>query len=260
MEFGELKPYLKALALPPASLLLVLLAAQLLALRRRRLGAVLGMSALLLLWLLGCNAVAYWLEPRLLSEYPTLTLAALKERQVQAIVVVGGGLTGPAPEYGGEPQLGQYTAPRVRYGAWLARHSGLPLAYSGGLAWGYDPATHKTEGEVAQRLLLEDYGLRLRWVDSKSRDTEQNGRLMGELLRRDGIRRIALVTHAFHMPRTMHAFAASGLELTPAPLGRFGSEPPRALDWLPSVSGFTNTYLVLHEWLGLRVARLGSTH
>jgi uncharacterized SAM-binding protein YcdF (DUF218 family) len=105
-------------------------------------------------------------------------------------------------------------------------------------------------------VLQEDYGLALRWMDEHSRDTAENAARMAELLRRDGVRRIALVTDASHIPRAAAAFRAAGLEVIPAPTDfPIRLERP-LLEWLPSAHGLTTCRELLREWLGRAVARM----
>ena len=52
-----------------------------------------------------------------------------------AIVILGGGVRRHAAEYGGDT-LGQLTLERVRYGARVARLTGLPVLVSGGSVFG----------------------------------------------------------------------------------------------------------------------------
>ena len=135
MEFGALKPLLTSLALPPASLLLLALLGLLLALRHKRTGLTLVTVSVLLLALLSCHGTAVWLSRTVLPQFPALPVSSLQTHKVQAIVVLGGGVHPVSPEYG-EPQASPAAAMRLRYGAWLARQTGLPVAFAGGLGWG----------------------------------------------------------------------------------------------------------------------------
>jgi uncharacterized SAM-binding protein YcdF (DUF218 family) len=251
---GELKPILTSLVLPPASLLLLTGLGLLLALRKRAAGLLLAFLATTLLWLLSCHAVAVWLAQSLLPQHPPLSVAALKASPVQAIVVLGGGVHPVSPEYGA-PQASPAAAMRLRYGAWLARQSGLPVAFAGGLGWGAAGTQNISEAEVARRAALQDYGLTLRWVDSRSRDTAENARMLRPLLARDGIDRIALVTHAWHMPRAIAAFRQAGFNVTPAPMAFILPTRNGLLQWTPSADGLGTSQLILKEWLGLLVQR-----
>src|SRR3546814_14888599 len=68
-----------------------------------------------------------------------------------------------------------------------------------------------------QITLERDFGVEVRWTESESTSTWTNARLSAAKLRAAGIRRFYLVTHAWHMPRAMLAFAGTGLEAVPAP-------------------------------------------
>ena len=95
MELGEFKPLLTALALPPAAPLLLAFIGLLLVWRKKALGHVLCVVALGGMWLLACNAVAVWLAlhilPQVFALPPATAGAMLQARQVQAVVVLGGG-------------------------------------------------------------------------------------------------------------------------------------------------------------------------
>ncbi|MDO9360940.1 MAG: YdcF family protein, partial [Polaromonas sp.] len=139
--------------------------------------------------------------------------------------------------------------------AWLARQSGLPLAFAGGLGWGAASTQTLSEGEVARRAAQQDYGLALRWIDDRSRDTAENAQMLRPILHKDGIQRIALVTHAWHMPRSVQAFERAGFTVTPAPTAFILASRNSVLQWVPSADGLGTTQLVLKEWLGLLVQR-----
>lgn len=248
MELAELKPVLAALMLPPAGPLLLALAGLALAARWRRTGLLLVFAAVGGVWLLSCHAVGLELARRLLP--PTAPLAAAQLQQAQAIVVLGGGVLPEAPEYG-EAQPAAPTLARLRYGVWLARRSGKPLAFAGGVGWAAAGTTAASEGEVARRIAQHEYGVALRWVDDRSRDTAQNAQHIAGLLQRDGIRRIVLVTHALHMPRALLTFRRTGLHVIPAPTQLPGWRERPLLEWLPSARGLALSREVLRERLAL---------
>ena len=255
MPLGELKPLLTALVLPPAGPLLLVALGLWWARHRPRAGATAAATGLLVLWLLSGDGMAIVLAQSLLQPVPPLPVTALASQRVEAIVVLGGGVLPDAPEYG-QAQLSGPSLARLRYGLWLARQSGLPVAFSGGVGWAAAGATQTTEGEVASRVAQQDYGISLRWVDDQSRDTAENAEQTAKLLQVDGVRRIALVTNAAHMPRAAGAFVAAGFEVTPAPTRFVLPRQSAVLEWLPSAHGLQSSREVLHEWLGIQVARL----
>ena len=255
MELGSFKPLLTSLAMPPLAPLLLALLGVLLAWRKKRGGLLLVTLSLAALWLLSCHGTAVWLARNALPQFAPVSSAQLKAGGVQAIVILGGGLLPEAPEYGGEPQPAGFTAARLRYGVWLARRSGLPLAYTGGVGWAADGMQHQPEAEVVARVALQDYGVKLRWSEDASRDTSGNARLLAPMLQRDGVRRIALVTDIWHMPRSVAAFERAGLVVTPAPMAFVLPLEHGLLQWLPSAQGLLASRLVLRECLGLAVGR-----
>lgn len=261
MNLGELKPLLTALILPPSSPLLLVLLGLWVALPRQRprrpaqLGAALAVGGVALLWLLSCHGMAVWLSRHALPQMAALPVepaARLKAEKVQAVVVLGGGVRPEAPEYA-LAQPSAYTAARLRYGMHLARASGLPLAFAGGVGWGAAGLKSlPTEAEAA-KAFVEDGGLRIRWLDDRSRDTTENAQRLAELLHAQGVRRVALVTDAWHLPRSIRAFEHAGFEVLAAPTGFIVPESSPWLQWLPSAKGLSDSRHVLREWLGLRV-------
>ena len=256
-----LKPLLSALLLPPLAPLLLALIGLALAVKRKRGGFALVLFALALLWLLSCHGTAVWLSRSVLPQFAPLALnqvsqvSQLKTDKVQAIVVLGGGVLPLAPEYG-QAQPRAETAARLRYGLWLARQSGLPVAFTGGRSWAAHAAQTESEAAVVSRMAQQDHGVALRWLEGDSRDTADNARLLAPVLQRDGVQRIALVTHAWHMPRSVAAFEKAGLVVIPAPMGFVLPDENQLLEWLPSAHGMLASRQVLREWLGIAVARL----
>ena len=207
-----LKKILVALVLPPTGpVLLALFGIWLSRSKRpfaRNAGLTLAVVALLGLLVLALPAVSRALVAPL-EPYPPLSAARL--RAAQAIVVLGGGTYRAAPEYGGDT-AGTATMERLRYGARLARASGLPLLVTGGAPFGGRP-----EGELMREALETDFRLKPRWVEIASRDTAENASLSAPLLQAAGIKRIVLVSHARHLPRAVPLFEQQGFDVAPAP-------------------------------------------
>ncbi len=261
MELGELKPLLTALVMPPAGPLIGI-ALGLLMVRpgqarpwRRRTGLTLASLSALGLWLLSCHGVAVWLAGHILPEVSPIVperLAQLKAQGAQAVVVLGGGILPQAPEYQ-QPQAASSTAERLRYGLKVARESQLPLAFAGGVGWAAaGQGQHPSEAEVAQ-MLAQESKQSIRWLDDRSRDTSENARQMRALMQSERIERIVLVTHAWHMPRSLRHFEQAGFEVIAAPMGFVRPRTRPLLEWLPSARGLLSSQQVLREWLALRL-------
>lgn len=245
MLSGVSRSVLATLVLPPTGLLLLILFGLLLvALRQRGAGLFVAAAGTVSLWLLSCHGAAMVLAATLLPQVPPV----LPERLagVQAIVVLGGGVLRDSPEYGAAQPNGQFAA-RLRYAAWLARRTGKPIAISGGIGWASVGGDLAPEGEVARWMLAQDYGITPRWTDAASRDTRENAVRTRELLARDGIQRIALVTHSWHMPRAADEFERVGFQVLPAPAAFPSAQVRPLLEWLPSSDGITLSHLVIRE-------------
>jgi uncharacterized SAM-binding protein YcdF (DUF218 family) len=251
------KPVLTALLLPPVPLLVLMLIGARLILPRRGLGWCLVLLGAALIWLSGCVGVAQLLSQALLQPPAALgaeRVQALKAPKVPtAIVVLGAGVEPFAPEYG-VSSLQYPSLERLRYGLWLARERGAPVAFSGGVGWAQPDAM--PEARIAARIAAGEFGRPLRWVEDRSRDTRENAGRTVALLRPAGIRHIVLVTHGWHMPRALRAFrdaAGADIRIEAAPMGLArGNELP-VLDWMSSTRGLTDVRNLLREWLG-RVA------
>lgn len=261
-EYAFLKPWLTAILLPPAGPLLLIFLGYLFAVRSKSvlwmaLGKMLFVASFAALWLFSTQGTAIFLErvslrPPLAIEPPGV-MEAFKLDQVQAIVVLGGGQFTASREYG-KGGLAESSAQRLHYGVTLARQTGLPLAFSGGVGWA-SAATQDSEAAAAARWLAQLGLPALRWQESQSKDTAGNAQAMAALLKNDGIKSIALVTHASHMQRAVKEFSATDLKVLPAPTHFLEPEQAMYLDWFPSAQGLRNTRRVLHEMLGLAILK-----
>ena len=249
-SIGPLKPVLTALLLPPGGPLLLIFLAGLLARRFQRLAWALVMVSSLAMWLLACDATAYGLNRLLLSTYAPVT--AEQAAKAQAIVVLGGGVDQFAPEYGDRSEeLGEAAYKRLAYGAHLAKQSQLPVMYAGGKGWAAADTQLHSEAEVAAHTMTRDFGLQIQWQDKDSRDTRENALRAFEVLWPLGKKRILLVTHDWHIQRSLRNFQQAGFEVTPAPMGYLQPPVSIPIDYLPSANGLRHSYWVLREWLGL---------
>jgi uncharacterized SAM-binding protein YcdF (DUF218 family) len=229
----------KALILPPAAPLLVALIGLALIGRWPRAGRMLATLGVLALALLSLPAVAALLI-RFVDDTPPLDPA--RAVSAQAIVILGGGVRTGAPEYGGDT-LARLTLERVRYGARLARVVKLPVLVSGGR-----PATaHGTEARLMKDTLEGEFGVAVRWIEDRSRNTHENAVMSAAILRPAGVRRVVLVAHSFDMPRASAEFAAAGLETIAAPTGILPPYTGIVLDYVPSAHALLVSYYALYE-------------
>lgn len=230
----------KAVVLPPAGPMLVALAG--VALRRRapRAGGVLLWTGSLSLLLL-CLPIVAGLLARPFGMPPLDHAAA---RGAQAIVILGGGIRRAAPEYGGDT-LGRLTLERVRYGAKVARETGLPVLVTGGVL----PGAESSEASLMREALEREYGIPVRWAEDRSRNTFENAQFSAPLLKAGGVTSAVLVAHAVDMPRARAEFRDAGIATVPAPTGLAAQSDMKWTDLVPSVGALQVSYDSLYEIL-----------
>lgn len=254
---GAAKPVFSALVLPPVPFLVLALVGAGLARARPRTGRALALAACIGLWSSCCTAPARWVEESWLSPPAPLDAAqraALKARAADtsmAIVVLGGGMNANAREYG-DGDLASASLQRLRYGIWLSRQTGIPVAGSGGLGWAQSGTPAPPEARRMAEIARDEYGVPLRWVEADSRDTHENAVDTVPQLRRSGIGEIVLVTSASHMPRALREFravAGAAMRVTPAPMGSAWLADSAWLRWMPSGEGLERMRAALHEVL-----------
>ena len=240
-----LKKLLGATLFPPLNGILLLLLG--FALRRwRRIAWTLATLAVVLLVAGSLKPVGQWLLAPLEARSGFAPLAPAAWQGAGAIVVLGGGRYRAAPEYG-EDTVTEEALSRLRYGAVLFRRSGLPVLVTGGRPDGGGVS----EAEAMARILEREWQVPVRWREEGSDDTADNARESARLLKAAGIKRVLLVTHAYHMPRAQALFAAAGVETVPAATVYFSRRPLSPADWLPQAEGMRWVRLALHEWVGL---------
>jgi len=231
--------------IPPGSLLVLLLAALALGRRRPRLAQALVLAACLALYALSIPYVSNSLL-QLLEPGPADPLA---DKTGQAIVVLGAGTYRGAPEYGGDT-VNSLALMRLRYAAHLYRSLKAPLLVSGGAPGGdYTP-----EAVSMKEVLEREFQVPVTWVEAASASTLENARGSFQVLNAAGIRRIYLVTHAWHMPRSRYAFESAGFDVIPAPT-HFVTHAARSratvLDFVPNASSLQYSAWFFHEVIGI---------
>jgi uncharacterized SAM-binding protein YcdF (DUF218 family) len=233
---------LAAALLPPLNLILLGTVGLSLLRRHPRLGKALLVATMGLLYLLSAPFVAdrmlAWLE----RDYPYRPPQA---QAAQAVVVLAAGKYRDAPEYAGDT-LNRLALERARYAARLHRITGKPILVSGG-----NPGGGLPEALAMKEALERDFRVQVRWVETRSINTYENARLSRDILARAGIRKIYLVTHAWHLPRAAAAFRHAGFEVVPAGTVFTTAGETGLMDYLPQAKGLRNAYLAMHEAVGL---------
>jgi len=256
MEFLDyLRPAFKAAFLPPGIILLLLLLAVLLG--QRVIGRLLVWFALIGLYLLSTTAMTHWLAQHL-ETFPARSAAQIKTQRADALLLLSAGYTSANPELDHQSRPDALSLERLGYAVKLHRESGLPIIISGGKLKTQDEPV----AQILARWLHERAGIEALALETRSTSTWENLLYSAPLLRELGFQRVALVTHAFHMPRAMQVAEALGIDAIAAPFGYLGPKPARPSDysdssmWKPAARNITHNYLLLHELLGAHWYRL----
>jgi len=231
-----------ALLAPPGSLLLLAAVGALVAVRRQRLGRALVALSLVALYALSTAFVA----DGLLGTLEPTPGDPLADKDGQAIVALGGGTYFSAPEYG-QDTVSPGTLVRLRYAAQLHRALNKPVLVTGGAPQG-NPLS---EAGLMKQVLEAEFRVPVQWMEQGSNNTLENARLSYDLLAAAGVRRIYLVTHAWHMPRARFAFERAGFAVIPAPTGYSTRYELTALDFLPSAEALFRSNRYFRESIGI---------
>jgi uncharacterized SAM-binding protein YcdF (DUF218 family) len=163
-----------------------------------------------------------------------------------AIVVLSGNVM-PSARWRPLPLLDWDSFQRVNYAALIFRSYPLPIIVSGGGSPGRDEAF-----AVSMRRFLVDQSVPSDhiWIEDTSTSTFQNAAGSARILQARGVRKIVLVTHAYHMMRAERCFRKQGIEVIPAPCA-FTTFPRDLANLLPGWRGLNTSERILHEYAGL---------
>lgn len=236
-----------AFLLPPFNLVLLGAAGFLLLKTRPGLGRCLVATMLALLYLQSIPIVA----DTLLQELETRPGRNLADTDIEAIVVLGGGTYYNAPEYGYDT-VGRYSLERIRYAARLHRITGRPLLATGGAPRG----NSSSEAAQMKTVLEKEFQVPVKWIEGASRNTRENAYKTFAILKGDGISRIALVTHAWHMPRAAREFEQAGFKVIPASTAYTTRYKTDIFAFIPATGALQRSSLFFHEVIGLLWYRL----
>jgi uncharacterized SAM-binding protein YcdF (DUF218 family) len=231
---------------PPAGLILVCAVAAWLTLWYPRFGISLSIVATSLLLLAALPVIA----ARMLEDVEVKPPDKPDFSGAQAIVVLGGGVhRGDGDQV--PDTLGPATLERLDFAAHAYRQLNLRIAVTGGKTEG----AHTAEATLMKAVLEGDFHVPATWVETQSRNTFENALYTQKLLQADHITTVVLVTHAWHMRRALWSFERVGLRAIPYPVPLTYEQSDRADDYLPSMRAIGESYLALHEAIGLAYYR-----
>ncbi len=240
--------FIKSLILPPSNFLLLFIIAIFLLNYSKRYAKRLLIFSCVLFYLLSSPLIASNLIGAL-ENYPALTSKDLTDHEAQAIVILGGGRS-YNPEYAQADDVSMATLERLRYGAYLQSQTKLPILVTGGFINPKDVP----EGLLMARSLERDFKVTATWQEKRSRNTAENAIYSREILAKENIETIFLVTKSWHLTRAVEIFKKQGFTVIAAPTGFDGPVGKKNglgfYDFMPSGKALKiNTYAI-HELLG----------
>lgn len=240
----SLRALLTVLLLPPVGFALAALAFTLFAWRGRRWAGLVATLLLALQVALATPFASLWLQLSLDRLVPPIE--AENAVRADAIVVLGADLVRTDRGWA----VGPLTLERMAAAAALHRQTGLPLLVTGG------PAGHAGAPSLAvvmAETFDADFGLAVRWIEPRARDTRENARFAVAMLHGAGIGSAYLVTHAWHLPRSLLAVRQAGGVAIPAAARRLPAPEGRVWDFVPRADRWAASWLALREWVALAV-------
>lgn len=215
--------------------------------RFRRVAASLLLVAVAWLYVSSTAAFADFLMGTLEDRYPPKAMSVTPT--ADAIVVLGGSTRGDT-HFSRMGDLNQQ-ADRLVHALALYKAGKAPMV----LLSGGDRPGNRPEAEI-MREHLELMGIprHALLLERESRDTHDNAVYSAVLLKGKNVKRILLVTSAFHLRRSVPLFERQGLEVIPAPTDfqRLVGESPLP-GWLPSAENLVRSTYALREYAGYLV-------
>lgn len=170
---------------------------------------------------------------------------------VDAIVVLGGTTFAPQPPRLQVEVSGAFD--RLLHGMRLLRAGRAPtLLLSGGVISFLTGSTMSEADRLAH--LATEYGVAPEQLllESRSRNTYENGLFSTGLLQERGLRRILLVTSASHMRRSVSVFSRHDLEVIAAPTDfSVVDKPFSPMRLMPDVEALRASSRAIKEYVGL---------
>lgn len=208
------------------------------------------------------TAVLYLLSTNLVSGLlmrPLENIHTAKIEQADVIFVLGGGASARGSLLCSEGELGGFSDNRLLTAAQLQKRMQIPLLVTGGQVF----AESGNEARISRNILLNlNVPKEMILVENQARNTEENAVNALAICRERGLKKIVLVTSAFHMQRSLLNFESQNIDsyftFLPYPCDYQSSEyiNVNIFSFVPQQDALTVSYLALHEYLGILAKKL----
>ena len=194
----------------------------------------------ILLYLFSVPMVSDQLLTNLEGKYQSSKLEELiTQKEPKAIVVLSGGV---------DPS---YSLMFNQYASQIAKATKLPILVSGNsLSKGDNNSTN--EATAMAKSLVTDFNITgAIWTEGDSRTTLESAKLSKQVLDKNSIKNVFLITNAWHMSKATQAFKSQGIEVVPAPILTTLniSKSNKVVNFTPSARCLLRSGLFFHEYL-----------
>lgn len=170
--------------------------------------------------------------------------------KTDAIVILTGGYNKNQADFDGTGQIATKAANRFIMGIRLYNTLRIPIIISGTIE----------ETTIASRT-LKACGIKEEdiFMEGNSRNTAENAIYTMQLCRQKEIKKILLVTSAYHLPRSVALFQQKGLNAIPYPTDYRSKQLKKnaLLSFAPSHNMLCNSAVALKEYLGILSLKIG---
>lgn len=235
---------LQSFLLPPLNAIIIILLGVYYFKLQRTKGLILILLGMGFLYLQSIPYVAYRLN-RVIAP-PVFDINQLN--QVQAIVMLGGGINTSADEYEAVAISNADTFLRIRYTAFLARKNPeLPIFASGGTINNND-----SEASLIKKVLQDEFHIKNPiYLEPDSKRTIENAKYTAQMIQKYGISKVVLVSSASHLRRAGALFQKNGINVMLAPTGFYGLgyREWRILWFIPSAYAMLTISSIMREFI-----------
>ena len=137
-----------------------------------------------------------------------------KNKKAQAIVILGAGLTNNSTMK--QPNVSLSLLERLRFGAFLQTNTKLPILVTGG-----GSHTKYSEAQVMRDVLENEFHAKVMFTENKSASTAQNAQFSFEILKKQNIKSIFLVSNSWHLKRASYMFEKYTQDIEIIPIADF---------------------------------------
>lgn len=138
---------------------------------------------------------------------------------------------------------------RILYAAKLANSTKLPILVSGK---GKNLVNQDSEAADMAKSLAVDFNISgAIWIEGSSKNTMENAKFTKQILEKNGIHEIFLVTNAWHMSRAVQTFNKQAINVVAVPvLSDVENNKITLEQFIPSANDIVKSAIFFHEYFG----------